>query len=711
MGSRDAEDGGSARNELAGAVSGQVVQAGSVGSVHFHGRRAEHPVPAQLPPVPRSFAGRDAELTQLRGLREARPDGSLLVVLTGPAGVGKTSLALRWLHEVRAEFPDGQLFADLGAARPVPVAPGEILDWFLGSVGVAAKRVPVEQPRREAMYRSVTSTRRLVVLLDNAVSAAQVRALVPAGVPSVVVVTSRSRLSGLALDGAHRVDVAPLDEAGALSVLHALLGAGRVSGEADAARAVVGLCGGMPLALAVVGARLAARPRRSLDRELADLRVERRRLAALTLTDDVSVGAVLDTAYDGLAEDAEHLYRACAFHPGREFGMEVAAVAAGWAADRTESTMDELVEANFVAEVGDGRFAYHDLLRLHARKRAEVDHPGQRLTVVRRMLDWYLGRAVSAGLTLHPARPRLGPLFRDARPVFDDVRHCLWWLETERGNLRVAVGAAAEHGWPELAWQLCEALWGFFLHTRHYGDWIEMHRVGIAAARECADGPAEARLRSQLGFAYAKLRRFDDAVAENTEALRLAEAAGDKRGRATALSQLGRAARGTGDLPAALGYFQQARDAQALLGEWRGVALCRRRSGDIRSRLGDHDGAAADLTAAAAELARLGDRTQHARTLMFLGAARLRAGRAELADEPLRDALALMRDLGSPYYQAEILAHLGEAAERRGEPESAAGRYREAADLYAAAEDPRADVMRTRLAALGGPALGDPAPG
>ncbi|MPZ79838.1 MAG: tetratricopeptide repeat protein [Actinophytocola sp.] len=700
MGSRDAESGETARNEVAGAVSGQVVQAGSVGSVHFHGSRAERGMPAQLPLAPRSFAGREAELTRLRRLREALPEGSLLVVLTGPAGVGKTSLALRWLHELRAEFPDGQLFADLGAAQPVPVAPTEVLDWFLVSAGVAAERVPVGQPRREAMYRSVTSTRRLVVLLDNVVSAAQVRALVPAGVPSVVVATSRYRLSGLALDGARWVDVAPLDEAGSLSVLHEMLGAGRVTAEAEAARTIAELCGGMPLALSVVGARLAARPRRSLDRELADLRVDQRRLPALTLTGDVSVGAVLDAACDGLAGDAAHLYRLCAFHLGREFGTEVAAAAAGWPADRTESTLDELVEANLVAEVGDGRFAYHDLLRLHARRRAELDDPEQHAVVVHRMTEWYLGRAVCADVVVHPARPRLGPRYRDARPEFADARAALSWLETERVNLRVVVDTAAGYGWPELAWQMCEALWGFFLNTRHYGDWIKMHRTGIAAARQCGDARAEARMRSQLGFAYAKLRRFDDAVAENTAALRLAEEAGDDQACAIAQSQLGRAARGLGDLPAALAYFEAARDAQVLLGEWRGVALCRRRIGDLRSRLGDHDGAVGELMAAAAEMARLGDRTQHARTLMFLGAARLRADRADLADAPLLEALGLMQALGSPYYQAEILAQLGEVAERRADRDVAAGRYREAAELYAAVEDPRADVMRSRLSAL-----------
>jgi tetratricopeptide (TPR) repeat protein len=698
VGSRDADgvgEGVPTRNAIEGAVSGQVVQAGSVGAIHFHERTTSRPdeIPAQLPLVPRSFAGRDRELAELRRIRAENPEDSLLIVLTGPAGVGKTALALRWLHEVCDEFPDGALFAELGAAQPVPVPPGEVLDWFLVSAGVAAEKVPVDQSRRESMYRSVTSARRLVVLLDNAVSAAQVRALVPAGVPSVVVVTSRSRLSGLAFDGAHWIDVAPMDENNALQVLEAMLGSGRVSDEKEAARAIAGLCDGLPLALSVVGARLVARPRRSLDREVADLRVEQRRLAALTLSENVSVGAVLDAASDTLAPDAVHIYRMCAFHPGREFGLGVAGAGARWDAHRTESAMDELVEANFVVEVGDGRFTYHDLLRLHARNGAGVN--GQE--VVRRMLEWYLTRTVAAELAIHPLRPHVGPLFDVVRTEFADAVDAVTWLEAERANLRSVVDSAWQHGFDEIAWQMCEALWGFFLRTRHYGDWIVMHRTGIAAARRCGDRRAEARLRSQLGFAHAQLRQFREAVDQNTEALRLAVAEGDEQARATALSQLGRAARGMGDLAAALRRFREARDVQLELGELRGVALCRRRIGDVLSRLGEHDEASSELVEAAAELTRIGDASQHARTVMFLGIARMRAGRVQLAEASLLEALQLTRELGSPYYQAEVLARLGDVAERKGERESAAARYREARELYATVEDPKAEIMGSRL--------------
>jgi tetratricopeptide (TPR) repeat protein len=699
VGSRHVGDSGAIHNDLSGGVSGHVVQAGSVGEVHFHAREPDWTAPAQLPLSPTSFAGRDSELTELRRLRATQLQGPLLVVLTGPAGVGKTSLALRWMHEFRDEFPDGQLFAELGGAQPNPVPPADVLDWFLVSTGTPPKRVPVEQPRREALYRSVTANRRLMVLLDNAVSATQVRALLPAGAPRVVVVTSRFRLSGLALDGARWVDVQPLDRHGSLLVLREMLGADRVRNENTEAEEIAGLCGGLPLALSLVGARLATRPQRSLRGQLAALR-DRHPLRSLPAVDELSVAAVLDASYEALGDDAEHLYRRCAWHPGREFGVEVAAAAADWSTSDTESAMDDLVEANFVAEIGDRRFTYHDLLRLHAQQRWQTDEASEQAPLVRRMVDWYLRRAVSADVVIHPLRPRLGPQYQRPDPVFAAASDALSWLEIERTNLRAAVDAAWRHKWYELVWQLCEALWGFFLHTRHYSDWIEMNRTGIAGAHRCGDRRAEARMRSQLGYAFAKLHRFDESITENTQALRLAEAEHDEQGRATALSQLGRVARDAGDLQSALGYYGEARDVQQALGNLRGVALCRRRIGDVLSRLGNHEAAVVELRAAAAAMAEAGDHNQHARTLMFLGAAHLRVGRTDLAATALDEALVVVRALGSPYYQAEVLARLGELAAQHGDRKTALDRYREAEELYGVAEDPQAEVMRSRAAAL-----------
>lgn len=640
-------------------------------------------------------------MSGLRRWRSERGSRAGLVVLSGPAGVGKSALAVRWLGELRDEFPDGQLFVSLGAGtEEAPVAPSQVLEWFLVSLGVPAGKVPVEPVRREVLYRTVAAERRLMVFLDDALSAGQVRSLVPAGSHSLAVVTSRFRLSGLAMDGAHWVEVGPLDRDGSLEMLRAILGPDRVAGELEAAAELAVLCGGMPLALSVVGARLSTRPRRRLAREADELRFEHGRLSALSLTGDVSVEAVMDHSYDGLGEEMARLYRLCAAHPGREFGVEVAAAALTRSIDHTESTVDMLVEANFLTEARDGRFMYHDLLRVHAQQRASrEDSPEQRAAGLRRMIEWYLQRTVAADRTIHPLRPRVGPL--DELPdVFSSESGALSWLETERSNLRAALDAAVEAQWHELVWQLCESLWGFFLHTRHYGDWIAMHGAGICSARQCGNRRAEARLRSQLGFAYAKLGRLADAVAESQIALELASAENDDQAMATALSQLGRAARRSGDLPSALSYFTQSRDIQRTLRRPRGVALCRRRIGDILSRLGRYAEAVTELESSVETMHELGDRTQYARSLMFLGATHLRADRLDQARPALLDALAVMRELGSPYYQAEILAHLGQLAEHSGDIRAARECYAEAAELYAAVQDPQAEIIGSRLAAL-----------
>lgn len=696
------------RNVLAGTVRGQVVQAGAIDQVHLHlphDRLQDHhsDVPEQLPMSPRRFVGRDLELGTLQRWRAEHTDGPMVVVLSGPGGVGKTVLALRWLHEISEEFRDGKLFIELGGDSSEPVPPGQAVAWFLESLGVPSKRIPADPGQRAALFRSVTADRQLAVFLDNATSAAQVRALLPAGPGNVVIVTSRSRLSGLALDGGLFLEVAPMDEAESLTVLQGLVGVARVNQEPDAARRLVELCGGLPLAVSIVGARLSARPRRRLADEAATL-VDDSKVLALSVAGDKSVGAVFTAAYAGLDERARELYRISAAHPGREFAAAVLAATLGWDETTTSDVLAELVDLNLLLEVDDARYSFHDLLRAHARQCSE-SRKAQAVAAdaTRRMLSWYLSHAVAADLVIHPLRPHVGPLYDtdQSREVeFPSEQDAMSWLERERANLRTVVDHAWKHESYELAWQMCEALWGLFLRARRYSDWIPMQRTGIASAERCGNRRAEARLRSQLGFAYAKLARYDEAVAENMRALDLADAVGDKQARATALSQLGRAAAGTQRLPDALRYFQQARDLHEELGRPRGIALNRRRIGDILTRMGNPDAAVVELRAAADTMSSLGDRTQHARTLQVLGAAHQQAGRHDLAEAAVREAWSVVSELGSPYYRAEVLAQVGEMAEQRGDHATASEAYRNAEKLYGIVEDPKADLMRFRAESL-----------
>jgi tetratricopeptide (TPR) repeat protein len=677
-------------NVFSGSVQGSVIQARDVRQVvQVFDAAGESVVPAQLPPVPRSFTSRERELDRLRRWHTGTPS---IIVLHGVGGVGKTTLALRWLHDVAGEFPDGNLFVDLRAfSADDPVAAEDALEWFLIALGVRPDRIPLELAARTGLYRSLVAGRSVAVLIDNALSAAQVRPLLPSGA-SVAVVTSRLRLAGLGLDGARFVEVGPMDMDASIELLAKVVDDNRLALEPQAARELADLCGGLPIALSVVGARLSARPQRLLAREATALREQR--LGALSIAGEPSVQILFDLSYNELPAAAARLYRLCSVHPAGEFDAATAAACGGLTVARAEELLDVLVDANLVREVDDNTFAFHDLLRLHAREQIADD---ELAAARRRLVEWYLDVLVSADLALHPFRPRTGPRYERPLSLFRNDIDALAWLTVHRATLRSVFADAVERGWDDLVWQFAEAFWGFFLHNRHYQAAIDIFRQGVMAAHRLGDSLVEARLRSQLGYAHAKIGDFHASIEQNTEALRLAETVADERTAATAYSQLGRAARGLGDLEAAIEYYARARDIQQAVGEIRGVALCRRRIGQVLTALGRGEEAVAELRSATAIFESMSDRTQYSRTLMFLGLAALRSADPRSAAAPLQEALGLMRELGSAYYQAEILAAIGDLAARTGELPAARRAYAEAIELYEQVEDPKAARLRASL--------------
>jgi len=690
------------RNVLSGTVHGPVVQAESVGDVHFHTSPEPTVIPFQLPPAPRLFAGRQDELANLDTWHGAVDDHPMVVVISGPGGVGKTSLALRWLHDAREHFPDGQLYVDLDAyGQHGPATPAEVLDWFLLALGANPERIPAELPHRQAMFRSMTAGRAFAVLLDNAASAAQVRPLLTTSGTSTVVVTSRWRLSGLAMEGARFVEVDPMDADASAELLKRAVGGSRLVAEPDAARELAELCGGLPIALSVVGARLATRPRRSLAKEVGDLRVEDDRLSTLALGGSMSVEAVFDLSYLELPPLQARLYRLCAVHPGTTFGPEVVAAAAGEPLPDVQEALGDLVEKNLVTEIGDERFRFHDLLRLHARQLAEADPRPDREAALIRMIEWYLDRAAAAERLVIPSRPRLGQRFREApNQPFGGRTEALNWLEEERGNLVGAVKAAADLGRPDLVWQLCEAMWSLFLLRHHFSDWIETHVLGVAATVELGDRSAEARIRIQLGIAHLGLAAVDDATPQFIAALRAAEDAGDEGSRATVLRQLGKVARAAGDFDGALDYMRESLLLERALGRRRGEGLAHRRIGEVLTEAGRYDEAVVELEHGERVLAELGDSIGVARLRMFLAAAHLGADRVADAEALLTAALPVITGAGSPSYVADVLVLLAEVAERQGDPVRARARCVAAQGAYVEAGQPVPERITTMLAAL-----------
>jgi tetratricopeptide (TPR) repeat protein len=688
-------------NRLHGNVHGHVVQAGSIGHVSYHDGGIDYPVPAQLPPPPHVFTSRTDELSELDGWLDENQGQPLLSVISGPAGVGKTTLAVRWLRDVRERFPDGQLYANLGAFSGGPVDPEEALGRFLIDLGVSPRRIPEQLPQRETLYRSLTTDRSIAVLLDDALSAAQVRPLLPASVRSVVVVTSRWRLSGLRTVGARFVEVDPLNVSDSVELLHKVVGGSRTESERTEAEELARLCGGMPLALSVVGARLSARPHRSLAREVGDLR-EKDRFAVLSLDDELSVGLIFDMSYETLPPEQARFYRFSALHPGPVFGVDVVAAMVDQSVDDAEPMLDSLVERNLLSEIDDRRFRYHDLLRLHARQQADrVDDEPTRTAAVGRMVEWYLDTAFAADQVLRPTRKRVAK--RSVRPtdrshLFRSHRETLRWLERERGNLVQAIRTAREREWHDLVWQLCEALWGFMPYARSYRDWEDIYRSGALAARRSGNRLAEARLRTLLGSTLTSMGSYDDAIQESLVGLRLSEEIADDDAKAAALAELASASRGKGDLAAALGYLSRARAVRERSGTVRSLSQSIRQIGEVLSELGRFEEAVTELLQAARLVPRAD--IEEARVLTSLGIAYLRWSRTDDARAPLRRALAVAQELDSAQYQANALAALGELAERTADHPAARDYLSRAIALYTEGGDPRADELAARLARL-----------
>ncbi|WP_017975027.1 tetratricopeptide repeat protein [Actinopolyspora halophila] len=690
-------------NELSDPVSGNVVQAGTVhGGQHLRAHSpGTQPVPRQLPPQPHLLVGREAEQAELDNQLRDTAERPVLISVSGPGGVGKTTLTLDWLHRQHARFPDGQLFVEGSSpSANTPRSAADILGHLLRSLGVSPEAIPLDIGERLSWYRSLTSGKSLVVFVDDAVSAAQVRPLLPNSPTGALLITSRTRPVSLALDGAHFLEVPPLDEQSGLRVISELLGNPRTEAEPDNARALVRLCSGFPLALAVSSARQAAHPQWPLEHTVTRLRDRRSRFAALTLTPALSVSTVFDSCYHGLSTQAATLYRRLAQHPGPDLSHELARHLAE--PDETDhtTTLAELREAHLLQET-DRRYRFHDLVRTHARATGEhADTPESRAESLRRALHWYLTRAAAADLIITPQRQRIGPHHaRQAahRPTWSGATEALDWFDRERANLAAVLAEAHRTGQDEVVWQLCEAMWSFFLHRKHYRDWIDSHHLGIEAAARLGHHRAEARLRCQLGFAHLDLEHFDTVIELCTPALRLAEASLDRAGISTALSQLAKAARGRGDHELSLRYFRRALRLDENTGNRRGIALRCRRIGTLLAETGNHGEAAINLDRALALLTELSDHRGRARALTDRGDLHIRRGEFAAAETCLTEALAVMRESGSPTYQADVLGELGELATRRGELTTALRHWREAERLFRLCSHPRANRVRARL--------------
>lgn len=584
------------------------------------------------------------------------------------------------MHRISDRYEGGLLYADLHGHVHDATRPSEVLTGFLAALGRPPERIPVDLGEQAKQYRSLTSGRRMLVLLDNAASAAQVRSLLPGPgprealeqreLPSLVVVTTRWRIAGLAMDGARFIELGPLDDKSGVELLSRIVGAERAAAEADAVRTVVRLCAGLPLAVCVAGAKLASHTRWPIGRIAAELAGERDRLTVLSINDDVSVRAAFDVSYQALPATAARLYRLLSLIPGPHFCAELAAAVAGISHQETTGLLDGLTEASLLEETSERRFLFHDLVKLHAREQAQTEPTQDRTAAVARAVGWYLLQAVAADLVIIPGRWHLNSMYEQARaspPGYDGPPQALRWMESELPGLLAAVRTAHDQGLHEQAWQLCEAMWGLFAYRKYFGHWIGTHVLGLASARACGDVRAQARMQVQLGHAYLNLGRQEQAREEFTRSLALAREGGHQIGVATALENVGLADLSLGRPDEAIGAFTEAREIFLQIGVPRGVLGLTRHIGEAHRDAGRHGQAVHHLLEARRMSAALPDHYNEARCLTSLGDAYLRAAQPEAAVRSLDEVLGIMVSLGGRYEQARIRALLAEALLRLGQ--------------------------------------------
>jgi tetratricopeptide (TPR) repeat protein len=696
---------------ITGAISGTAVQAGSIfGGVHVHEASVRTPVPRQLPPTASNFTNRAVEIARLDEISRERARGdhtyvglSGLALLVGPGGVGKTALAVWWGAQNAERYGDGQLYADLRGFSLEGAASTEgVLGGFLRALGVPPERVPVELAEQASLYRSLTAGRRLFVLLDNALSVAQVRPLLPASEQSMVLVTSRRRLGGLHAEGAALVDVEPLPHEHAVDLLARSLGPARVDGQLEQVQKLVALCDRLPIALRVISARLAVRPRWSLDRVVSELSDERRRLATLSAGEEVSVRAAFDLSYQGLDEELARLYRLISVHPGPYLDAPLAAASAAVEVDDAFDGLEALVDASLLEEVDDDRYRFHDLVRLHGRAQGEASSE-ESDAAAKRIAEWFLSEVTRANLVVIPDRWRVSDVWRrhSVTPaVFATSAEAVEWLDGQLPNLLAVLADSARRGWHHLTWQLCEALWELFLHRKHYREWVSTHQLGITAAHRCGHVVAEARLRCQLARAHLELHEFEVAEQECRLALALARSANNRHNESVAIDQLGMAAQGRGDIDRAITCYRDSLRIEAELGIRRGVALRHRRIGDALYQAGRTAAAAVELERARTMFAAVSASKDEAKTLVTLARIDAGEGRCDVASRRLQEAMAVLRSSGSAVYQAEVLLASAEISQHQGDVAAARRHLVDALRLAEEPGGPLVERVQARLAAL-----------
>jgi len=664
--------------------------------------------PAQLPADVADFTGRDEQVKRLSDLLSGTgasgdPGAVRIAVVAGAGGLGKTSLAVHAAHRVRRRFPDGQLYVDLLGATPAALPPGDVLARFLRDLGVDGKDIPVDEAERAARYRTALARRRMLVVLDNARDAAQVRPLLPGSASCAVLVTTRSRMPDLA--STKLVDLNVLDDDEALKLFVKVVGEERAAAESEATAELLDACAGLPLAIRICAARLVTRSGWTIRAMASRLRDEHRRLDEMR-AGDLAVRASFEVSFTSLpaSTDKQGIDPARAFcllglWQGSSISAAAAAALFGILEYAAEDALEVLVDTHLLESVAPDRYRFHDLLRVYAAERAADDlSAAERDAALTRLLAWYMRTADTAATAVSPRRyniPLDASTEDDVPPLgFATSEEALAWYDNERGNVVAATRQAAQAGLHGIAWRLPAPLFQIFNSRGNWADCIATHRIALESARLAGDRRGEAWVLNNLGDALCATRD-PEGLGHLERSVEIRREAGDRMGEAQAANNLADAYQRLGRADAALDLLWRALDLNRKVGDRFGESIALVNLGDVLLGLDRADEAIDCLLQARDTSIEIGDSDGIGYALHWLGCCYLSSGLDAEALDCFRQALASHQASGNRQRQAVTLRFLGRALARNGLVAEARESWTQAAILFEALGD-SADAAQTR---------------
>ncbi|ALG11871.1 AfsR/SARP family transcriptional regulator [Kibdelosporangium phytohabitans] len=641
---------------------------------------AHRPVPRQLPAGLRDFVGRDEAYDQIIDLLSGDGEvGAPVVAISGQPGVGKTALAVQAAHQLRDQFPDGQLFVDLlGNALDRELTPEQVLGRFLQAFGLRPDQLPDDRNELVGAYRTVLADRRVLVVLDNAVSAGQVRSLLPSMPGSAALITSRKTLRGLAaLGGAKLVNLDVLAPEKSVELLHTIIGEDLAQPDPGAVAEIARLCGHLPLALRIAGANLLLRDDDSMQEYVTDLR-HGNRLTALEIEDDpgAAVRAVFDLSYLTLKPEAAGLFRLLSLVPGPDFSRHAVRVMARLPDDRTDKLLAELATASLIQRIAPHRFRFHDLLRLYSQERCQIEEsPDESGAARARLFAFYVRRLDAIADVLYGTWIRLPRTQLEESlpsPAFADADAAVEWMDQEGPNIIAAILHAAGHGPAHTAWHLVESLRAYLVtRGRYRAEGLVAARAALHAAKAAREHQAEAAMHHVIASIYFRVQEFGKATDHLVAELDAYTRAGAHDGRARAMISIGTMHQADGKLAAAADQVEQ------------GVRLAGEHGFDsvrlyglinlsvIEEQRGRLDRAEQYAHDALALLASSPNPSIEGTPRVSLGHILVHQGRYEEAIVQYTKGLACYRESGTRHYEADTLRGLADANRLAGAHETA----------------------------------------